>query len=396
MKINQTHIAMIPGIIVKEINREASALELEILNAWLVESDENQRLYQKLRQKETLAETIRKYDHIDRLEAWEKVLEEIDKKSEKKKVHFINHFLKYAVILLIPVAVATYFLFHGTGGERVESMFAELEQQVVQLKESSLIMADGKIVDLQTSSDESLVEIDGTKIAKEDSVLHYQGAGMNSETKDIQYNSLVTPASKVFTIVLSDGTKVWLNAKSAIRYPTCFESDIRKVYLTGEAYFEVKRDTLHPFVVSTREMDVEVLGTVFNVMAYPEEKAVETTLVSGKVKVKTLKSELLLLPGMQAQFDKQTASLEKHSADTEIVSSWRFGKYVFKYEDLECVMSKLSRWYNIEVSFSNQEKKSLHFSGTLHKYDDIDKTLKIIELATDVKFSDLGNKIVVN
>lgn len=395
MNIEKDKMVKIPEIILKEINQEATNEEKKILQEWLVCDDENKKLYQKLRNKENLVSIINEYDRIDDRLAWGKILERIEHKKKRNSKHLVLRIFKYAALLLIPISFAVYFLFQPDQKVDSGTTFTELEKQISQLQESSLITAKGEIINLKATSKESIVEIDGTQIAKKDSTLLYKG-DKKQEPSVIQYNSLVTPRSEVFSVILADGTKVWLNASSAIKYPTRFDSDIRKVFLTGEAYFEVKRDTEKPFIVSTSKMEIEVLGTSFNVMAYPNERVVETTLISGVVNINTSKSSFTLEPGMQARLDKNTEILDQIRINTELITSWRFGKYVFEYENLESVMNKLSRWYNIEISFVDEGKKNIHFSGTLYKYYDINETLHIIELTTNVKFKNSGNIIAVN
>lgn len=395
MNNKQENITKIPEIILKEMDRKASHEELILLHDWLSQAQKNRELYEKLHAKENLTLIEEEYNKIDGHAAWKKVLRQIDTPIRNPVQRFLNSALKYAAILILPLLIGAYFLYHNNTN-KVDSIatFSELEKQISELKESSLITAEGEVLELTSDAEETVVEIDGAKIHQKDSTLLYNNEG--EKNNEIKFNSLVTPKSKVFNLVLADGTKVWLNASSAIKYPVNFSSDVRKVYLTGEAYFEVTHDSSRPFIVSTDKMEVEVLGTSFDVMAYPTEKTVETTLVHGKVHVKTENSSLILQPGMQAQLDKNTSLLEQKQIDPELITSWRYGKYIFHYEDLENVISKLSRWYNIEFSYLNTTKKNLHFSGTLYKYNDIEETLHILELTTNVTFKNTGNTIEVN
>ncbi len=394
MNSRQENITRIPEIILKKLKRKATDEELHLLNEWLSMSEKNRTLYKKLVQRENLVLIKKQYQKINNEAAWEEILRKIELKKKTPVRKLYSKAIKYAAILALPIMVASFFLYRSFNYDDPTSTFIELEMQISELKESSLITDEGEVVSLQLKNNETVVEIDGTEIHKKDSTLLYNAR--KKKVEEVKYNSLVTPRSKVYSVVLADGTKVWLNASSAIKYPVYFTGKTRKVFLIGEAYFEVKRDTTHPFIVSTNKMEVEVLGTSFNVMAYPEDKVAETTLVSGKVNVKTDANELILEPGMTAQLNKTNNLLNQTKTDTELITSWRFGKYIFKYENLESVMAKLSRWYNVDVSFVNAEKKNIHFSGTLHKYNDINETLHIIELATDVSFENSENFISVN
>ena len=214
--------------------------------------------------------------------------------------------------------------------------------------------------------------------------------------KNEQYNTIFVPAGQRINLILSDNTNLWLNANTTFRYPTKFSKETRTVYLDGEAYFEVTTDKSRPFIVSTNDMEIEVFGTSFNVMAYPNDNSVETTLVEGSVKVKASKYNLVLEPGKQAKFDKILDNLQETKVNTELYTSWKVGKYIFEYENLQNVMTKLSRWYDAEITFLNTNAENLHFSGTLYKYNDIKQTLHIIELATNVKFEIIENTVLVS
>lgn len=383
----------IPEIILKKISRTATEDELQLLEEWLAQSEENKALYQKITSQENLKLLEKKYEKIDSIDAWEKIIRRIETQGGTSMKILIPKILKYAAIFALPLVFAAYYLFTNVLGKDSIVVFAELENQISAHEESTLITNEGAVVSLEPKTEGTVVKIDGAQIQKKDSTLLYNKA--KSGIKEVKYNSLITPRGKVYNLVLSDGTKVWLNASSAIKYPVFFESGIRKVFLTGEAYFEVARDTTRPFIVSTSKMEVEVLGTSFNVMAYSDVDLVETTLITGHVKVKTEDSNLVLQPGMQAQLDKGSNELASTQADTNVITSWRFGKYIFNYENLESVMSKLSRWYDVDILFANEEKKSIHFSGTLYKYNDVNEILRIIELTTNVKFDKSDNLITI-
>lgn len=384
----------IPDIIIKELNQETDLEEKMILHEWLSQSENNILLFEKLKQKENLASVIKERNEINNQVAWEKINAEINKIQPGNKFRILR-ILRYAAIIVIPLLIASYFVLHKLQSKTNPAFsYNALEKQVQDFDQSSLITSNGEIITLGASKD-SVFEIDATKIIKGEANISYS-ADKSTDDQDIKYNTLVTPKSKVFSIILADGTKVWLNASSAIKYPTQFTSDVRNVYLTGEAFFEVAKDASKPFIVYTKNMSVEALGTAFNVMAYPDDEVVEATLVNGGVSVKTSKSNLILKPGNQASFDKKTENLQKRPINVELFTSWKDGKYIFEYENLETVLTKISRWYDVDVSYLNNDIKKIHFSGTLFKYNDIKQTLHIIELATNVKIDLVKNSIQVN
>ncbi len=384
--MKQNEILEIPELIVKIKNRCASSKDIETVNLWRFESENNEELYKKLIHNIGLAEKIQQYNSIDDNECWQDVFKKINKISKQKPLFKLYPVLKYAAMFLLPLGVVLYLILSNVFDPKSDKeRFADMQKQISSLQESSLVLADGEVVKLDANSPSRMEEKDGTRIVKKDSTLSYKKNTQIDYSKEVQFNSLVTPKSKVYTVVLSDGTKVWLNASSALRYPTFFNKGIRKVFLVGEAYFDVAKDKSHPFIVSTNGMVVKVHGTSFNVMAYPDERYVETTLVKGSVEVSTSEAHLMLKPGMQAQLNKTTKIVKHFSTDTKVFTSWKEGKYIFDYESLDNVMKKLSRWYDINIVYKDKDSRNLHFTGTLYKYENIEKTLHIIELATNIK-----------
>ncbi len=393
MNMKEHNKLKIPDIIIKELNQESNLDEKMILHEWLSQSENNIMLFERLKQKENLILFVKEQNKINEQAAWEKINAEIMQIKPGNKFR-IMHMLRYAAIIVIPLLIASYFVLHKKQHHTPDISYSALEKQIQDFQQSSIITSNGKVILLDGSKD-STFEIDATKIIMGDANISYSNDESKSD-QEIKYNTLVTPKSKVFSIVLADGTKVWLNASSAIKYPTQFTSDVRNVYLTGEAFFEVAKDASKPFIVSTKNMSVEALGTAFNVMAYPDDEVTEATLVKGGVAVKTSKNELILEPGNQARFNKITENLQKRLINVELFTSWKDGKYIFEYENLETVLTKISRWYDVDVSYLQKDVKKIHFSGTLFKYSDIKQTLHIIELATNAKIDLVNNSIQVS
>jgi ferric-dicitrate binding protein FerR (iron transport regulator) len=207
-----------------------------------------------------------------------------------------------------------------------------------------------------------------------------------------QMNEVISPAGQISELVLSDGTKIWLNAGSRISYPSSFSSHQRAVYLTGEAFFEVKEDRKTPFIVNTKTVDIKVLGTSFNVDAY-EESQFKTTLVEGKVEIQNKSGKKIteMSPGQLAMYDLDHRKIILSEVDTRFYSSWKEGKMTFFNEPLEEIAIKLERWYNVKITFDGQGIKSLRYSGTFLKYKPLEQVLQIITLSSPVDY-----KIIIN
>ncbi|MBC8986514.1 DUF4974 domain-containing protein [Pedobacter sp. N36a] len=256
-----------------------------------------------------------------------------------------------------------------------------------------LTLESGKKIPL--SETKTGVVIDASRLTYNDGTLIHHEA---SKTFTIS-----TPRGGTYQVRLPDGSMVWLNAASSLTYRTALKEDggIRRVRLTGEAYFEVAKDKEHPFVVSTDEQHVTVLGTHFNINSYRDEGSVKTTLFEGSVRVATIsstgnpmrESTKILKPGMQAINSGNV--IEIAPADADLAISWKNGEFAFKNESLEEIMKKVSRWYDVEVVFEDPKVKRKIFGGSISKFEKVSKVLGMLELTGDVKFKIDDNKILV-
>ena len=225
--------------------------------------------------------------------------------------------------------------------------------------------------------------------------LSYLQAPAGQDGQEEIFNTLVIPVGGLYELELSDGTRVWLNSVSQLRYPVQFTGKERKVYLSGEAYFDVKTDSLRPFVVESEGMDVRVYGTEFNVTAYQDEK-LRTTLVQGKVGIKVDgEKELLLRPGQMAEYDAQTKHLEVQEVNTYLYTAWIEGTFAFKDETIEEIMGRLSRWYDLNVFYANEEVKKQLYDGIIPQVKDFEDVLRIIEGTATIHFEIKGNTVIV-
>jgi len=204
-----------------------------------------------------------------------------------------------------------------------------------------------------------------------------------------QMNEVICPAGQISELILSDGTKVWLNAGSRILYPSFFSKQNRSVHLEGEAFFEVKKDKGNPFLVETDMVKIEVLGTSFNVDAYAENKFVKTTLVEGKVEIqdKTGGKIADMEPGQIAQYDITSQKIYLSEVDTRFYSSWKEGKMTFLNEPLDEITAKLERWYNVKFTFASEDIKTFRYSGTFLKYKPLEQILNIIKISSTINYS---------
>jgi transmembrane sensor len=292
-------------------------------------------------------------------------------------------------------AAAAVLAFVGTGvvfltrHREVHPLQASITAPVIKpgKNQAVLRLADGTVISLDDATAGEVANQSGVRITKaEDGQLVYQDVN-NSE--EVLYNAIEAPASGQWQVVLPDRSHVWLNSKSVLKYPTRFKGNERKVELTGEAYFEIASDQSKPFRVVSKGQTVEVLGTQFNMMSYPDEPAEKTTLFEGAVRV----NKTVLKPGEQLQVNGAGMQLNQHP-DLEEVIAWKNGYFKFNGR-LEDIMSKISRWYDVEIVYVNKPNPGYTFEGEISRNKNLNEILNIMEYTGKVHFSVTDRKIEV-
>ena len=273
----------------------------------------------------------------------------------------------------------------------------ELAKSVMQpgTSKAILMMADGKEVVLEQGQNLNILLNERVRVATSSQGIVYEEYGKGMVTEE--YNKLTTPVGGEYSLVLSDGTKVFLNADSELKYPVEFSDGKRIVDLKGEAYFEVHKDSLRPFIVRMNGAEVTVLGTSFNVNTYEDDGQIYTTLVNGSVRVSSVKNGQaeVLKPGMQSVMDVQSGQLTVREVDVEPYVAWREGRFVFRAMTLDLIMRQLQRWYDFEVFYQNPELKDYEFRGVIKRDMDLDKVLSVIKVTTNVDFEVKGKVITI-
>ena len=273
----------------------------------------------------------------------------------------------------------------------------ELAKSVMQpgTSKAILMMADGKEVVLEQGQNLNILLNERVRVATSSQGIVYEEHGKGMVTEE--YNKLTTPVGGEYSLVLSDGTKVFLNADSELKYPVEFSDGKRIVDLKGEAYFEVHKDSLRPFIVRMNGAEVTVLGTSFNVNTYGDDGQIYTTLVNGSVRVASMKNkqEEILKPGMQSVMNVQSGLLTVRKVDVEPYVAWREGRFVFRAMTLDLIMRQLQRWYDFEVFYQNSELKDYEFRGVIKRDMDLDKVLSVIKATTNVDFEVKGKVITI-
>lgn len=234
-----------------------------------------------------------------------------------------------------------------------------------------------------------------------DSIINTMPAELFEESSHTEFSQqnhmVVVPRGGEYRVTLSDGTEVILNSDSKLTFPNKFDSRIRKVTLSGEAFFRVASNKAVPFVILTGDNEIHVLGTSFNLTSYPEDQEIRTTLVEGKVEFHISDSMTqLLAPGEQLIYNKQSCKTMLRNVDTRLYCNWIHGDLFFEEETLEAIMTKLARWYDIEVIYESPKAKELVFSGELKRYDRFEKILDIISMTTNIRFTIQNKRVLIN
>ncbi|MGI8637223.1 MAG: FecR family protein [Segetibacter sp.] len=253
-----------------------------------------------------------------------------------------------------------------------------------------LQLADGSTIVLDDANDGALAQQGNSKVIKLNGKLNYNALPGSNE---VVYNSISTPRGGKFQIELPDGTQVWLNATSSLRFPTAFVEKNRRVEITGEAYFEVAKDKSKPFIVSVNGAEVEVLGTHFNVMAYKDEAVVKTTLLEGAIKFVKGTASNTLKPGQQAQVLNSGQVKVVDGVNLDEVVAWKNGLFNFQGEDIGTVIRLLARWYDVDVIYN--ERVDDLFYAKIPRSTNLSAVLKLLELTGKVHFEIDGRKITV-
>lgn len=256
---------------------------------------------------------------------------------------------------------------------------------------ATLTLADGSVVALDDSAASPIAAQGGASILQSaKGALEYQPG----ETADAPvFNTLTTPAGGQFRLTLADGSRVWLNAASSIRFPSSFNGKERLVELTGEAYLEVSKDAARPFRVMARGMTVDVLGTHFNVNAYNDEPVIRTSLLEGAVRVGKNGQSQVLSPGQQARVQQDGQLSVADGIDMSAVTAWKEGRFNFSEAPITEIMRQVQRWYGAEIVYEGEVKH--HFVGSLPRNLPVSRVLEMLEMTGRVKFSIEGNKITV-
>lgn len=369
----------------KYFDESLSGAERSELAQWLRKDRRNRLLYRRIKSAHSLKAYYDLRNSIDPEKEY-KLLVERYPEIREKRLMFSGHLRWVAALLLLALGTATWYKYGN----------------IRQVSEVKTLAQDEKVIAVLKTSDGEIVRLHGNNaLAGQEPIAGMQIRDSLKEliceqiplTDSFAMHTLVIPRGGEYKLILADGTKVWLNSESEIRFPGVFKENKREITLIGEAYLEVTHDAKRPFRVKAGGGIIEVLGTSFGISIYPEEQKWTTVLVNGSVKVKYGQNSLLLKPGREAFLKNGT--LFEQQCDTDKELAWVNGLFIFEHDRLEEVVKKLSRWYNIEFRFDNERLRDYVFTGQVSRDKGIDRILDLIGRMNVVTFEKKGNYILI-
>lgn len=377
-----SHIAL---LLAKALQEDLTEEEVRELEAWRLEDKANEALYQSMMSPDFVNGKAAVHERFQAEPAYQRVRAVCRKRARRRRIYRLGG---VAAAVLLALGVGYYVWMREPQLDKMP-----LVQEVIVPGEAKaeLILAGGERLFLGTEVQDSVLKQPGAEVYASGEHLNYV---KGEETQEIQYNILRVPRGGEYTVTLQDGSVVQLNSASELRYPVQFAGRERRVFLSGEAYFEVAKDARHPFVVEVGHAEIEVLGTSFNVYSYLEEQKTEATLVEGQVRFSAGGQEVTLSPGEQGVWDT-AGHLDKREVDVYPYIAWKDGKFVFRKRTLEEVMRIVSRWYNVNVVFEDAVSKQVSFSGNMRRYDDFSQVVGMLEMTGGLEFKIEGKTIYI-
>lgn len=370
-------------ILLKKITSNLTEEEEVLFNKWLQESAVNKELYENLLLLKKEKNNVHEFSKINTDVAWKKVLTKKQKKKEKSILFLFRNTRFVAAVASVLVLISVTLLYRNTSSFKKTTASQTIKENKIEAgtDKAILTLGDGSSVELNKGE-----EYSATNLKSNGQEIVYSSLNESSPNMEIEYNYLTVPRGGQFFIKLSDGTQVWLNSESKLKYPVAFVAgDPRKIELVyGEAFFDVSPSTEHKgasFKVYHKKQEVKVLGTQFNIKAYKDESNIYTTLVEGKVSVSVDAMQKILVPNQQSKLNLNNNSLTISKVDVSKETAWKKGVFNFDRKLLKEIMVVLSRWYDVDVVFENKELEKQKFVGLINKNYSIDDILNLMEYA---------------
>lgn len=378
-------------IIYKKVEGKLSAEENRLFEEWF-QNNAHQEYFKKIQTYYELQhEPSVNKEKTDK--AWSRLNKRIKTEKHTHRSLRLTTCIAAASVVLM-AASALFWLDKSTTNP--ESVTASPSKILPGKANAILELADGRSLYLNQLTQENKVQIE-KDVQIDSNRLSYKHQ-IKDKDMTLEFNRISVPRGGEFQLVLSDSTKVWLNSESQLKFPVAFGSEKREIYLEGEAFFEVAKDKQRPFIVYAGAQKVTVLGTSFGITSYPQENYETTTLVEGKVKMEFPQHSdkvYTLTPGYQIRYYREQQKVTLGMVSTDEYVAWKDGKYVFKKKRLEDILTTLSRWYDFQVFYQNNECKEILFSGDIQRFENFSSILNLLKKSSDADFIVTGNTVVV-
>lgn len=382
----------IAELVSKYMTGELTEEEQKCLGDWLTLSEENRQWFDVVTGKELVGRKRQELKSISIEKGWEGLSR---KRTRENRREIRKRVLRYACVFVLLLSSTVYFFMRED--DRDEVIPVVNTEIVPGVPKAVLYMANGTVIDLGVHQQDTLKEEDGTIIGLHGKSITYENSADSTVGKGL-FNELVIPRGGEYVLTLADGTLVCLNAGSKLRFPVQFSGDTRRVELEGEGYFQVIRNENRPFVVGASGVNITVLGTEFNVSNYPENLNIQTTLIEGRVKVVSERDGevYILQPGEQAVFDKTNGDLHVEEVDVSYVIAWKEGRLRFRDRPLKEIMDFISRWYDVDVEYLDEEVKYYLFGCNFNRHATVLPLLELFQSTGTVHFEIVDKKIIVS
>lgn len=381
-KSNKKHL------LTKYCEGRLSSEEWLVIQRWMAISSNNRNTAQQLLKLYRNRKALDLFDSISYENAFETIITKVKKKKRRRRFIQVAS-LAASVLLIISLGSLLFLLCRKDVMQPAPVVAQVITPGSVK---ATLTLGNGQQVILEDMVDSVITSNTGIEIHVEAELLDYQ----NSKGDHIEMNSVKTPRGGEYNLLLADGTRVWLNSDSELKFPVSFVGDKREVSLSGEAYLEVAHNADKPFVVHSSRGDIHVLGTSFNIKDYSDEDVMITTLVEGKVRLTDDSShEAILSSSMQGTI-RSGEAINVKRVDVAVYTAWKDGLFSFHNKPLVDIITDLSRWYNFDYEFKNEQLKSLRFTGEIKRYENLKSLLHILEKTNEVNFEYNNGILLVN
>ena len=370
------------------ISGQADAENQHTVDSWIAENERNKDLFDKICSEDTMQKKIHNYKNSDAEQAFDKFLKARTQRSKRRILYRV-----LSGVATIALCLGLWTLVQLQKQKTQPLQVATTEQHATDISENKpvLTLGDGTQMNVWGDNLHFKETEKGQKIMLGDSLLSQRDDSTTTES----YNTLEVPAMCDFHFTLSDGTKVWMNAASTLKYPTKFAADSRTIFASGEIYLEVAKDAKRPFYVAIDGITIKVLGTSFNIRAYENENDTKVTLIEGKIAAQTNDKEYTLTPGKQLKRGKTFGGVGIRTVDPTEIIAWTKGYYVFKKSRLQDVATTLQNWYGVTIMMTSEISSTTTYTGVVNKKESLDVFLRRLEEVSNVRCSRNGKFVTI-